>query len=376
MGYPFNDLSRSNSALQEDIDAAALRVLHSGRFVQGAEVSAFEAEFAAYHDVAHAVGVANGTDAIELALRAAGLGAGDEVITVAHTAVPTVCAIERAGATPVLVDVEPQTYTMDPDAVRAALTPRTRAVVPVHLYGQPADMMALTTITQENGLLLIEDCAQAHGARLHGQLAGTFGDLAAFSFYPTKNLGGIGDGGAVITNDSAYAGKLRRLRNYGQVGRSGCESRGVNSRLDELQAAVLRVKLPHLDECNATRGQLARRYDAAFDDQPEVVTPVIRSGAESAHHLYVVRTPERDALMDKLGRHGVHTLIHYAVPVHLQVGYADLGYRRGDLVVTERLCDEILSLPMYPGMPVDHVDSVARILTDCLAASSVGVQHV
>src|SRR5215207_5598316 len=205
MTFSFNDLLSPNSRLQDEIDAAALRVLHSGWYVLGSEVSAFEREFAAYHGVDHAVGVATGTDAIELALRAAGLGRGDEVITVAHTAVPTICAIERAGAIPVLVDVEEQTYTMDPAAARAAITPRTRAILPVHLYGQPADMVTLSAIARETGLVLIEDCAQAHGARLNGELVGTFGDLAAFSFYPTKNLGAVGDGGAVITNDVGYA---------------------------------------------------------------------------------------------------------------------------------------------------------------------------
>jgi dTDP-3-amino-3,4,6-trideoxy-alpha-D-glucose transaminase len=362
----FNDLLTTNSQLQGEIDAAVVRVLHSGWYILGAEVSAFEAAFAAYHGVAHAVGVASGTDAIELALRAAGIGSGDEVITVAHTAVPTICAIERAGAIPVLVDVEEQTYTMDPEAVRAALTPRTRAIVPVHLYGQPAEMVTLSALAQEKGLLLIEDCAQAHGARLNGQVVGTFGDLAAFSFYPTKNLGGVGDGGAVITNDAGYAQKLRRLRNYGQVSRYEYETRGVNSRLDELQAAVLGVKLPHLDEQNATRRQLAHRYDAAFADQPAVIAPRIRAGAEPVYHLYVVRTAERDALMQRLNDQGVQTLIHYAVPVHLQPAYADLGYRRGDLTVTERICGEILSLPMHAGLSGDQVERVAKTLIACL----------
>jgi dTDP-3-amino-3,4,6-trideoxy-alpha-D-glucose transaminase len=239
MMTPFNDLLSPNCELQDEIDAAALRVLHSGWYILGREVSAFEAAFAAYHDIDHAVGVASGTDAIELALRAAGVGRGDEVITVSLTAVPTVCAIERAGAIPVLVDVDADTYTMDPSAARAAITPLTRAILPVHLYGQPADMVTLGAIAREEALVLVEDCAQAHGARLNGRLVGTFGDLAAFSFYPTKNLGAVGDGGAVITNDSRFAENLRRLRNYGQVSRYANDTRGVNSRLDELQAAVL-----------------------------------------------------------------------------------------------------------------------------------------
>jgi dTDP-4-amino-4,6-dideoxygalactose transaminase len=370
----FNDLSKSNSALQGEIDAAALRVLRSGWYVLGMELKAFEQEYAEYHGVPYAVGVASGTDAIELALRAAGIGRGDEVITVAHTAVPTVCAIERAGAIPVLVDVDPQTYTMDPESVRAAVSRRTQAIVPVHLYGQPADMVSIKAIAQENALLLIEDCAQAHGARMNGQLVGTFGDLAAFSFYPTKNFGGIGDGGAVITRDAAYAENLRRLRNYGQVGRYECESRGVNSRLDELQAAVLRVKLPHLDEQNGIRRQLAQHYDAAFADQPAVIAPEVRVGAEPVYHLYVVRAPERDALTERLSRQGVQTLIHYPVPIHLQAAYQNLGYRRGDLPVTESICDEILSLPIYPGLLGAQVDAVANTLIACIGMAETGAR--
>jgi dTDP-3-amino-3,4,6-trideoxy-alpha-D-glucose transaminase len=364
----FNDLLSPNCELRDEIDAAALRVLHSGWYILGREVSAFEAAFAAYHDVDHAIGVASGTDAIELALRAAGVGCGDEVITVSLTAVPTVCAIERAGAIPVLVDVDSDSYTMDPAAACAAITPRTRAMLPVHLYGQPADMVALSEIAREKELLLIEDCAQAHGARLNGRLVGTFGDLAAFSFYPTKNLGAVGDGGAVITNDARYAENLRRLRNYGQVSRYANDTRGVNSRLDELQAAVLSVKLPHLDDQNATRRRLARCYDAAFADQRAIVGPRVRAGAEPVYHLYVVRTAERDALMQQLADRGVQTLIHYPVPVHLQAAYADLGYRRGDLMVTERICGEILSLPMHAGLRGDQVATVAETLIACLSA--------
>jgi dTDP-3-amino-3,4,6-trideoxy-alpha-D-glucose transaminase len=367
MAILFNDLLSSNADLQCEIDAAAIRVLHSGWYVLGAEVSAFETAFASYHSVDHAVGVASGTDAIELALRAAGIGRGDEVITVAHTAVATICAIERAGAIPVLVDVEAETYTMDPAAARAAITTRTRAILPVHLYGHPADMARLSAIARENGLLIIEDCAQAPGARLNGQLVGTFGDLGAFSFYPTKNLGALGDGGAVITNDPAYADKLRRLREYGQVKRYEHETRGINSRLDELQAAVLRVKLPHLDKQNAARRRLAQCYAAAFANEPAVVVPSERAGGEPVHHLYVVRLADRDALMQRLGEAGVQTLIHYPVPVHLQAAYADLGYRRGDLMVTERICGEILSLPMHLGLNADHVETVAKTLIACLA---------
>ncbi|MBL8132856.1 MAG: DegT/DnrJ/EryC1/StrS family aminotransferase [Anaerolineae bacterium] len=358
---PFNDLRAAHADLEPALEAAARRVLTSGWFILGGEVSAFEVEFAAYHGVAHAVGVANGTDALELALRAAGIGRGDEVITVAHTAVPTVCAIERAGATPVLVDIEESTYTIDPAAVEAAITPRTRAILPVHLYGQPADMPALLHIAEARHLLLIEDCAQAHGARLNGALVGTFGHLAAFSFYPTKNLGAVGDGGMVITGDSGYAERLRRLRNYGQVSRYEHAERGINSRLDEMQAALLRVKLPLLDPHNARRRSLAEAYTARLTGTP-VLPPAVRDGADHVFHLYVVRSAERDALMERLKARGVGTLIHYAVPVHLQPAYRDLGCHEGSLPVTERIAREILSLPLHLGLTTEDVQTVTEAM--------------
>jgi dTDP-4-amino-4,6-dideoxygalactose transaminase len=355
----FNSLRVGDQSLAEEIRAAVARVLERGWYVLGPEVDAFEAAFAAYHGVGHAIGVASGTDAIELALRAAGIGPGDEVITVSHTAVATVCAIERAGAKPVLVDIDPGCYTMDPAAAAAKVGPRTKAIVPVHLYGQPADMPALTSLAQRHGLLVIEDCAQAHGARLGGHLAGTLGHLGAFSFYPTKNLGACGDGGAVITRDSQLAARLRRLRTYGQVSRYRHVERGVNSRLDEIQAAVLGVKLKHLDEHNAIRRVLAARYDRLLE---HVVRPAVRGNrAETYHvyHLYVVRHLDRDGLQTRLRGRGVETLVHYPVPVHLQEAYADLGYRRGDLPVTERIAAEILSLPIYVGLSMAEVDAVA-----------------
>jgi len=290
------------------------------------------------------------------------------VITVAHTAVATVCAIERAGAKPVLVDIDPDTYTLDPRAAEAAITSSTRAIIPVHLYGQPADMNAIMDIAQRHNLLVIEDCAQAHGARLDGRKVGTFGHLAAFSFYPTKNLGALGDGGAIITNDAEYAGRLRRLRSYGQSSRYVHDERGINSRLDELQAAILRVKLPHLDAQNARRREIARMYDDGLSGS--VTTPIQRVGADSVYHLYVVRHPERDALIDALKADDVGTLIHYAIPVHLQAAYADLGYRRGSLPVTERACAEIVSLPMYIGLSDADVE---RVITSVRAFAPAGV---
>lgn len=355
----FNDLAVSQAALNEEITQAVQRVLARGWYVLGPEVDAFEKEFAAYHGVNHAVTVANGTDAIELALRAAGIGPGDEVITVAHTAVPTVCAIERAGAKPVLVDIDPHTFTMDPISAAAAVTSRTAAIVPVHLYGHPADMPAILELAKAKNLLVIEDCAQAHGARLNGQLVGTFGDFAAFSFYPTKNLGACGDGGAILTNDQGRADRLKRIRTYGQTTRYQHAERGVNSRLDEIQAAILRVKLPVLNEQNGQRRELARRYasglrSVAIPSENSTSYPI-----EHVYHLYVIRDPRRDALRSRLEAAGIGTQIHYPVPVHLQPAYSDLTQGPGSLPVTERICREILSLPLYPGLSIDAVDQVA-----------------
>lgn len=359
---PFNDLKPLHCGLGRELEEAALRVLRSGWYVLGPELEAFEADFAAWHGVAHAVGVASGTDAIELALRALGIGPGDEVITVSHTAVATVCAVERAGATPVLVDVDEATFTMDAAAAAAAVTSKTRAIVPVHLYGQPADMGALVELASRHGLALVEDCAQAHGARLEGRLAGTFGHLAAFSFYPTKNLGALGDAGAVITNDARLAGELRRLRHYGQTERYRHVTRGVNSRLDEMQAALLRVKLARLGEHTAVRRRLAARYGAGLD---AVAPPAVRPGAEHVFHLYVVRHPRRDALMAALAERGIGTLIHYPIPVHRQAAYADLGYAPGSLPVTERIAGEILSLPLYVGLAEETVDTIVEAVNAC-----------
>ncbi len=364
---PFNDLRLRDQSLAQEVAAAVSKVLERGWYVVGPEVEGFEAAFAAYQGIDHAVGVASGTDAIELALRAAGVGAGDEVITVSHTAVATVCGIERTGAKPVLVDVDPVSYTMDPAAAAAAVTPRTKALVPVHLYGHPADMPALVALAERHGLLLIEDCAQAHGARLGDRLVGTFGHLGAFSFYPTKNLGACGDAGAVVTGDAQLAARLRRLRTYGQVSRYRHAERGVNSRLDEVQAAILSVKLRHLNEHNRVRRALAARYDRLLK---HVACPQIRSDGEEVYHvyhLYVIRHGDRDSLADRLRGRGVETLVHYPVPVHLQEAYADLGYRRGNLPVTERICGEILSLPIHAGLSAADVDAVAGAVSACAA---------
>jgi dTDP-4-amino-4,6-dideoxygalactose transaminase len=361
MKIPFQDLLPLHHAQAAQIEAAVARTLSSGWYVLGPEVERFEQAFAEYHEIPHAVGVANGTDAIELALRAAGIGPGDEVVTVAHTAVATVCAIERAGATPVLVDVDEQSFTMDPKAADAAITSRTRAIVPVHLYGHPADMIAISQLAKRRGVLVVEDCAQAHGARIDGRKVGAFGDLAAFSFYPTKNLGCYGDGGAVLTSDAQLAARLRRLRQYGQEQRYHHVERGVNSRLDDLQAAILSVKLKSLDDCNEERRSLAKVYD---DRLANLARPAIRSGVEHVFHLYVVRHPQRDAFRAALERRGVGSLIHYPVPVHLQPAYRDLGVPEGALPTTERLAKEICSLPLYPGLTSELAARAAEAADD------------
>jgi dTDP-4-amino-4,6-dideoxygalactose transaminase len=360
---PFNNLNPLHTLLRDEIRTAVERVLESGWYILGPEVEAFEHEFAVYHGVRHGVGVANGTDAIELALRATGIGPGDEVITVAHTAVATVCAVEQAGAHPVMVDIDATTYTIDPQAVEAAITPRTKAIIPVHLYGHPAQLDQLISLANRNNLLLIEDCAQAHGARYNGKRVGTFGHLAAFSFYPTKNLAAYGDGGIVITNDDNLAERLKRLRNYGQISRYYHQERGVNSRLDEMQAAILRIKLQHLDEHNNLRREIAHTYDNLLK---AVKIPCEQTGAHHVYHLYVIRHEQRDRLMSSLKDAGIGTLIHYPMPVHLQEAYKNLGYKPGSLPVTEEVTAQILSLPLYVGLSSEQVEYVASAVNTAL----------
>lgn len=358
---PF-DLTRQYANLKEEIDAAIAQVLARGRFILGEEVAAFEQEFAAACGVAYAVGVASGTDAIYLALRACGIGPGDEVITVSHTAVATVAAVELAGARPVLVDVDPRRYTMDPTKVEECITPRTRAILPVHLYGCPVDLAPLLEIARRYGLFVVEDCAQAHGARYQGRPVGSWGDIAAFSFYPTKNLGAFGDGGAVVTNDPTLAQRVRLLREYGWAERYVSHIRGTNSRLDELQAAILRVKLRYLGVWNERRRQIAALYRESLAEAAQwgLVLPDEPEDSCHVYHLYVVRHPHRDALRAFLRQRGIGTLVHYPVPVHLQPAYADLGYREGSLPVSEMLAREVLSLPMYPELTDEEISEVAE----------------
>lgn len=350
-------------AHRTEIDAAIRRVLESGRYILGREVQSLEEAFAAYLGVRHAVGVGSGTDALELALRACGVGPGDLVFTVSHTAVATVAAVELVGALPVLVDIDPVTCTMDPHCLEAALarppagTPK--AVIPVHLYGQPADMPAILAVARRRGLAVLEDCAQAHGATLDGRRAGAWGDAAAFSFYPTKNLGALGDGGLVATDDPALAERLRLLRNYGWRERYVSDVPGANSRLDELQAAVLNAKLPHLDAENERRRELARVYDGLLADTG-LTLPRARPGAAHVFHQYVLCLPRRDALGEHLRRAGIGTLVHYPTPVHLQPAYRGRLPDGGPLPRTEQAARQVLSLPMYPQLGEGEVRRVGR----------------
>jgi dTDP-3-amino-3,4,6-trideoxy-alpha-D-glucose transaminase len=360
---PFNDLRRGVAELRDDLDAALARVLDSGWFVLGNEGQVFEEEFAAAVDAPYAVGVGSGTDALELALRALGIGPDDEVVTQANTCVPTVSAIERAGATPVLCDVEAEAGTMDPDSLRGALGAKTRAVVPVHLYGQCADVDAILDLCSEQGIAVVEDCAQAVGAELRGRQAGSIGTLGCFSFYPTKNLAALGDGGAVVTGDAEVAERLRLLRQYGQTDRYRHVTEGVNSRLDEVQAAILRTRLPHLQRWNARRAEIASAYAHALAETP--VRPLARlEGRNHVFHLFVVEAPDREALRAHLEEAGIGTLIHYPTPIHGHPPYRSLATGPVTLSVSERLCERILSLPIYPELRDDEVERVTETLRD------------
>jgi dTDP-4-amino-4,6-dideoxygalactose transaminase len=357
---PVCDLKAQYAARKSELDEAALRVMASGWFIQGQEHAAFEREFAAYCEAEHGVGVANGTDAIRIGLQALGVRPGDDVVTVANVGMPPVAAVREAGATPVFVDVDRQTRNIDPAAIAARITPRTRAVLAVHLYGHPVDVDAIRSVIAPHGIKLLEDCAQAHGARYKGRRVGSRGDAAAFSFYPTKNLGAFGDGGFVATNDPEVADRARLLRGYGWRQRYVSESHGFNSRLDELQAAILRVKLRHLDAANDARRRRAALYDEALKG---VTVPLVAPWAEHVYHLYVVEVDGRDGLRAALHAAGVGTDVHYPLPSHLQPACADLGIGPGVLPVTEALSARVLSLPMYPELPIGHVERVAEIVS-------------
>jgi dTDP-4-amino-4,6-dideoxygalactose transaminase len=362
---PAADPRRSYLSHRAAIDEAIHRVLESGWYILGKEVGAFEAEFAQYVGVQHAIGVGSGTEALHLALRVLGVGPGDAVVTVSHSAVATVAAIELAGATPVLVDVDAATFTLDPERLeRAVLKHRggpLKAVIPVHLYGHPADMEAITAIARRHGLSILEDCAQSHGAAIGGRKTGTWGDLAAFSFYPTKNLGALGDGGAVVCDDARLAERARELRQYGWRERYISDRAGMNTRLDEIQAAILRVKLRSLDSDNQRRRDLASRYADTLAPA-RLALPQVRRDVQHAYHQYTIRTKQRDGLREFLGSHGVGTAILYPVPIHQQPAYRDRAVLGdGGLERTEELCREILSLPVYPELTDDDVRRIGEL---------------
>jgi dTDP-4-amino-4,6-dideoxygalactose transaminase len=364
---PFLELKPAYLELREEFDEAYRRVMDSGRYLLGRELEAFESEFALYCGAAHCLGVGNGLDAIHLILRGYGFGPGDEVIVPSHTFIASWLGVTFAGARPVPVEVNPQTYNLDPGRIERAITPRTKAILAVHLYGQTADMDPILDIAGKHGLKVVEDAAQAHGARYRGRPAGTLGDAAAFSFYPGKNLGAFSDAGAVTTNDPQLAERIARLRNYGSAIKYRHEEAGLNSRLDELQAAFVRIKLRHLDAWNERRKGIAETYLSRFGRlSSQLVLPCVPAWAEPVWHLFVVRHPQRDRLQEKLTAAGIGTLIHYPVPPHISGAYAGLS-ALGPLPIAEELAATVLSLPIGPHLTTQHVEAVIAGLTSALA---------
>ncbi|MFO7167531.1 MAG: DegT/DnrJ/EryC1/StrS family aminotransferase [Chloroflexota bacterium] len=366
------DLRAQYRSIKPEIDAAVLEVLESGQFVLGPQVAAFEQEFAAFCRARAAVGVNTGTSALHLALLAAGVGPGDEVITTAFTFVATAAAVRYTGARPVFVDIDPVTYTIDVMQIERAITRRTRAILPVHLYGQPADMGPIMEIARRHGLAVIEDACQAHGAEYHGQRVGTIGDFGCFSFYPGKNLGAIGEGGAVVTDSAAHERTLRMLRDWGAERKYHHVLQGFNYRLEEIQAAVLRVKLRHLERWTDARRSAAARYSALLRGGP-VQTPQETPGVRHVYHIYAIRAHNRGGLQAALQERGIQTGIHYPVPVHLQPAHADLGYRPGDFPHTERAAAEVLSLPMYAELSAAQISETAQAVLACAEEGQISV---
>jgi len=358
---PSLDLKKQYQSIKPEIDAALARVLESGQFVLGSEVAGFEQEFATYCGTTECIALNSGTSALHLALLAAGVTTGDEVITVPFTFVASVAAVLYAGARPVLVDIDPRSFTMDPAAIEAAITPRTKAILPVHLYGQPADMDPITQIARIHGLVVIEDAAQAHGAKYKGRPVGSIGDMACFSFYPGKNLGAYGEGGAVTTSNPEYARTIRMLRDWGQDRKYHHALHGFNYRMEAFQGAILRVKLHHLESWIETRRAIAEKYNQ-FLAGSTVERPVAMAWGRHVYHLYTLRSKHRDFLQESLQKKGIQTGIHYAMPAHLQPAYANLGYGRGSLPQSEKAADEVLSLPLYPEMTDDQIEMVAQAL--------------
>jgi dTDP-4-amino-4,6-dideoxygalactose transaminase len=355
---PWMDLKRQYEGMKHEILKGAEEVLSSGIYILGNNVKNFEKEFAAYCGAKHCIGVANGTEALQLSLRAIGISPGDEVITVPNTAVPTVVAIVEANAKPVLVDVDPNTHNMDPSKLEKTITKKTKAIIPVHLFGNPADMKEINRIAAKHNIVVIEDACQAHGAEIDGKRTGTLAFASCFSFYPTKNLGAYGDAGAIVTDDDDFAEKIRMLRTYGEVEKYKNKIEGINSRLDELQAKLLSIKLKHLDSWVNRRRELAKHYHKLLQGVKEVSYPVELSGAKHSYHLFVIRTSKRDELQQYLKEKGILCGIHYPLPIHWQEAYARLGYKKGSFPVAEKYSQEILSLPMFPELTEKEVERV------------------
>jgi len=360
MHVPFVDLQAQSQTVVDEVNEAMCRVISSADFILGQELERFEQEFATYCEAKYAVGLDSGISSLELALRAYDIGEGDEVITVSHTFIASVSCISFTGARPVFVDIRPDTYTMDASQIESAITPRTKAILPIHLYGQAADMDAILTIARRHHLIVIEDACQAHGACYKGKRVGALGDVGCFSFYPAKNLGAYGDGGMLVTNNTEIAGKVRMLRNYGQREKYHHIFLAYNRRLDTLHAAILRVKLKYLDSWNAARQRAARLYEALLHDVNGVTTPEVAQERTHVYHLYVIQHPQRDALMAHLREQNISTGLHYPIPVHLQPCYASLGVPRGSLPVTEAIAPRLLSLPMYPEITREQVQHVCN----------------
>ena len=372
MQIPLVDLHAQYLTIKDEIDDAIARVISRSAFIGGEELRQFEKEFASYCEAKACVGVGNGTDALYLALRALNIGAGDEVITVAHTFIATAETISLAGARPVFVDVKEDSMLMDPDRLETAITSRTRAIIPVHLYGQPCEMDRIMAIARRHSLKVIEDAAQAHGARWQGKRAGSMGDAACFSFFPGKNLGAFGDGGAVVSQDEKLIERIRALANHGRVDKYIHENEGVNSRLDGMNAAILRVKLRNLDAWNASRRRHAREYMELLRGSAAVL-PVVNPNAESVWHLFVVKVPERDHIQARLNEQGIAAGVHYPVPLHCQPAYRHLKIAERALPITERVAESILSLPMYPELSQNQVSAISGALIDATGFNSVAV---
>jgi dTDP-4-amino-4,6-dideoxygalactose transaminase len=364
---PFVDLEAQYRSIKPEIDEAVLRVLESSQFILGPEVAAFEAEFAAYSGAKIGIGVNSGTSALHLALLAAGIGPGDEVITTPFSFVATVATIRYTGARPVFVDIDPRSYNIDPGGIEAVITERTKAIMPVHLYGQPADMDPVLEIARRRNLVVIEDAAQAHGAEYKGRRCGSLGDMGCFSFYPSKNLGACGEGGMVVTNNAEYARTIRMLRDWGAEKRYHHQLKGYNYRLEGIQGAVLRVKLRHLDDWTAARRSVAAQYTKLLSEV-QLVTPLEMPYARHVFHVYAIMTPQRDRLAAELASQGIQSAIFYPVPLYELPAHADLGYVRGDFPVTERAAAQELSLPIFPELRPDQVEQIAGTILQAMNA--------